>query len=152
MVSRTFRKTVIALLCLGLFIAAQRAHGQTQVPKLKIGTLGAPSTSVWMVGIGRETVRLEKRHRHRMGQATDHGRGLQRLCRRLIPGRYRWRHQLCQPVRAWREIEIVRHLSNFRHIRDREHERESEINAPKDLNGKEIAAPLASENTKAMEI
>ena len=45
MISRTFPKAVIALFCLGLFIAPQRAHGQTQVPKLKIGTLGAPSNA-----------------------------------------------------------------------------------------------------------
>jgi hypothetical protein len=51
MISRRFPRTVIALFCLGLFVAPQGAQGQTQVPKLKIGTLGAPSTSVWMVSV-----------------------------------------------------------------------------------------------------
>ncbi len=51
MISRRFPRTVIALFCLGLFVAPQGAQGQTQVLKLKIGTLGAPSTSVWMVSV-----------------------------------------------------------------------------------------------------
>ena len=49
--TETSFKIAIVLFSLTLFIAPQRAHSQTQVPKLKIGTLGVPSTSVWMVSV-----------------------------------------------------------------------------------------------------
>lgn len=55
-------------------------------------------------------------------------------------------------ARARREIELFATYQIFGTSVIVHTERGHGINAPKDLNGKEIAAPLASENTKAMEI
>jgi ABC-type nitrate/sulfonate/bicarbonate transport system substrate-binding protein len=144
---------VIALFCLGLFIAPQRAHGQTQVPKLKIGTLGAPSTSVWMV-----SVLVAKRFDLKNGidiewveQPTtaavynDFAAGSYQVA---TGGVISYANQYARGVKSklFATYQIFG-TSVIVHT-----ERGHGINAPKDLNGKEIAAPLASENTKAMEI
>jgi ABC-type nitrate/sulfonate/bicarbonate transport system substrate-binding protein len=153
MIFRTFPRTLIALFCLGLFIAPQRAHGQTQVPKLKIGTLGAPSTSVWMV-----SALVAKRFDLKNGidiqwveQPTtaavynDFAAGSYQVA---TGGVISYANQYARGVKSklFATYQIFG-TSVIVHT-----ERGHGINAPKDLNGKEIAAPLASENTKAMEI
>lgn len=153
MIFRTFPKTLIALFCLGLFIAPQGAYSQTQVPKLKIGTLGAPSTSVWMV-----SALVAKRFDLKNGidiqwveQPTtaavynDFAAGSYQVA---TGGVISYANQYARGVKSklFATYQIFG-TSVIVHT-----ERGHGINAPKDLNGKEIAAPLASENTKAMEI
>ncbi|HEU4638542.1 MAG TPA: ABC transporter substrate-binding protein, partial [Candidatus Binatia bacterium] len=153
MIFRTFPKTLIALFCLGLFNAPQGAYSQTQVPKLKIGTLGAPSTSVWMV-----SVLVAKRFDLKNGidiewveQPTtaavynDFAAGSYQVA---TGGVISYANQYARGVKSklFATYQIFG-TSVIVHT-----ERGHGINAPKDLNGKEIAAPLASENTKAMEI
>jgi ABC-type nitrate/sulfonate/bicarbonate transport system substrate-binding protein len=153
MATRTFVKTAIVLFSLTLFIAPQRVHSQTQVPKLKIGTLGAPSTSVWMV-----SVLVAKRFDLKNGidiewveQPTtaavynDFAAGSYQVA---TGGVISYANQYARGVKS----KLFATYQIFGTSVIVNNERGGGINAPKDLNGKEIAAPLASENTKAMEI
>jgi|RhiMetdeSRZDD1v2_1073273.scaffolds.fasta_scaffold568514_2 NitT/TauT family transport system substrate-binding protein len=153
MATRTFVKTAIVLFSLTLFIAPQRVHSQTQVPKLKIGTLGAPSTSVWMV-----SVLVAKRFDLKNGidiewveQPTtaavynDFAAGSYQVA---TGGVISYANQYARGVKS----KLFATYQIFGTSVIVNNERGAGIDAPKDLNGKEIAAPLASENTKAMEI
>jgi len=151
--TETSFKIAIVLFSLTLFIAPQRAHSQTQVPKLKIGTLGVPSTSVWMV-----SVLVAKRFDLKNGidiewveQSTtaavynDFAAGSYQVA---TGGVISYANQYSRGVKS--KLFATYQIFGTSVIVNRE--RGPGINSPQDLNGKEIAAPLSSENTKAMEI
>jgi|SRR6476469_2532958 ABC-type nitrate/sulfonate/bicarbonate transport system substrate-binding protein len=151
--TETSFKIAIVLFSLTLFIAPQRAHSQTQVPKLKIGTLGVPSTSVWMV-----SVLVAKRFDLKNGidiewveQSTtaavynDFAAGSYQVA---TGGVISYANQYARGVKS--KLFATYQIFGTSVIVNRE--RGPGINSPQDLNGKEIAAPLSSENTKAMEI
>jgi ABC-type nitrate/sulfonate/bicarbonate transport system substrate-binding protein len=151
--TETSFKIAIVLFSLTLFIAPQRAHSQTQVPKLKIGTLGVPSTSVWMV-----SVLVAKRFDLKNGidiewveQPTtaavynDFAAGSYQVA---TGGVISYANQYSRGVKS--KLFATYQIFGTSVIVNRE--RGPGINSPQDLNGKEIAAPLSSENTKAMEI
>jgi ABC-type nitrate/sulfonate/bicarbonate transport system substrate-binding protein len=151
--TETSFKIAIVLFSLTLFIAPQRAHSQTQVPKLKIGTLGVPSTSVWMV-----SVLVAKRFDLKNGidiewveQPTtaavynDFAAGSYQVA---TGGVISYANQYARGVKS--KLFATYQIFGTSVIVNRE--RGPGINSPQDLNGKEIAAPLSSENTKAMEI
>jgi ABC-type nitrate/sulfonate/bicarbonate transport system substrate-binding protein len=151
--TETSFKIATVLFSLTLFIAPQRAHSQTQVPKLKIGTLGVPSTSVWMV-----SVLVAKRFDLKNGidiewveQSTtaavynDFAAGSYQVA---TGGVISYANQYSRGVKS--KLFATYQIFGTSVIVNRE--RGPGINSPQDLNGKEIAAPLSSENTKAMEI
>ena len=153
MVLRTFNKAAVALCYVTLFVVLECAHSQTQTPKLKIGTLGVPSTSVWVV-----SVLVAKRFDLKNGidiewveQPTtaavynDFAAGSYQVA---TGGVISYANQYARGVRS----KLFATYQIFGTSVIVNNERGAGINSPKDLNGKEIAAPLASENTKAMEI
>jgi NitT/TauT family transport system substrate-binding protein len=153
MLMSIFRKPVIsaALLCLlqSLFAGAVGA----QVPKLKVGTLGSPSTSIWMVsvlqakrfdlknGIDIEWVEQPST----AAVYSDFAAGSYQVA---TGGIISYANQYARGVKA--KLFATYQIFGTSVIVNTE--RAPNLNSLKDLNGKEIAAPLASENTKAMDI
>ncbi len=125
----------------------------SQVPKLKVGTLGAPSTSIWMVSV-LQAKRFDLKNGidiEWVEQPTtaalynDFAAGSYKVA---TGGVISYANQYARGVKpklfATYQIFGTSVIVNT--------ERAANINSLKDLNGKELAAPLASENTKAMEI
>jgi ABC-type nitrate/sulfonate/bicarbonate transport system substrate-binding protein len=124
-----------------------------QMPKLKIGTLGAPSTSVWMVavlqakrfdlknGIDIEWVEQPST----AAVYNDFAAGSYPVA---TGGVISYANQYARGVKS--KLFATYQIFGTSIIVNTE--RAPNIHSLKDLSGKEIAAPLASENTKAMEI
>lgn len=126
---------------------------RAQTPKLKIGTLGAPSTSVWMVavlqakrfdlknGIDIEWVEQPST----AAVYNDFAAGSYPVA---TGGVISYANQYARGVKS--KLFATYQIFGTSVIVNTE--RAANIRSLKDLSGKEIAAPLASENTKAMEI
>ena len=128
-------------------------HADGQTPKLKIGTLGSPSTSIWMVSV-LQAKRFDLKNGidiEWVEQPTtaavynDFAAGSYKVA---TGGVISYANQYARGVKSklFATYQIFG-TSVIVHT-----ERAPNINVLKDLNGKEIAAPLASENTKAMDI
>ncbi len=152
-VTSLFCRAAVAVLWSLALTAPESGFGQTQLPKLTVGTLGAPSTSVWMV-----SVLVAKRFDLKNGidiewleQPTtaalynDFAAGSYKVA---TGGVISYANQFARGVKA--KLFATYQIFGTSVIVNTE--RGPSINTLKDLNGKEIAAPLASENTKAMEI
>jgi ABC-type nitrate/sulfonate/bicarbonate transport system substrate-binding protein len=149
----TLGRLAMALICSAFLMAPERGIAQTQIPKLKIGTLGVPSTSVWMVA-----VLVAKRFDLKNGIDIEwvEQPSTAAVYNDFAAGSYpvatggviSYANQYARGVKprlfATYQIFGTSVIVNT--------ERGAGINSLKDLNGKEIAAPLASENTKAMEL
>jgi len=124
-----------------------------QVPKVKVGTLGAPSTSSWMVAImeGRQIdikngVDLEWVEQPSTASLyNDFAAGSYPIA---TGGMMTYANQYARGVKA--KLFATYQLFGTSVIVNTE--RAPNILALKDLNGKDLAAPLASENYKAMTI
>jgi ABC-type nitrate/sulfonate/bicarbonate transport system substrate-binding protein len=143
----------MALLCSTILTVPERGFAQTPIPKLKIGTLGLPSTSVWMVA-----VLMAKRFDLKNGIDIDwvEQPSTAAVYNDFAAGSYQvatggvisYANQYARGVKA--RLFATYQIFGTSVIVNTE--RGAGINSLKDLNGKEIAAPLASENTKAMEL
>ena len=126
---------------------------QAQNAKLKIGTLGAPSTSIWMVsvlqakrfdlknGIDIEWVEQPST----AAVYNDFAAGSYKVA---TGGVISYANQYARGVKS--KLFATYQIFGTSIIVNRE--RAPNISSLKDLSGQEIAAPLASENTKAMDI
>ena len=139
---------VAAIACLIIPLPAM-----AQVPKVKVGTLGAPSTSSWMVAImeGRQIdikngVDLEWVEQPSTASLyNDFAAGSYPIA---TGGMMTYANQYARGVKA--KLFATYQLFGTSVIVNTE--RAPNILALKDLNGKDLAAPLASENYKAMTI
>ena len=139
---------VAAIACLIIPLPAM-----AQVPKVKVGTLGAPSTSSWMVAImeGRQIdikngVDLEWVEQPSTASLyNDFAAGAYPVA---TGGMMTYANQYARGVKA--KLFATYQLFGTSVIVNTE--RAPNILALKDLNGKDLAAPLASENYKAMTI
>lgn len=142
---------LMAILFLALMLSGGLAAAQT--PKLKIDTLGAPSTSIWMVavlqakrfdlknGIDIEWVEQPST----AAVYNDFAAGSYQVA---TGGVLSYANQYARGVKS--KLFATYQIFGTSVIVNTE--RAPNIGSLKDLNGKEIAAPLASENTKAMEM
>jgi ABC-type nitrate/sulfonate/bicarbonate transport system substrate-binding protein len=146
-------KTIsVLLLAIGCQLYAD-APAVSQTAKLKIGTLGSPSTSIWMVsllqakrfdlknGIDIEWVEQPST----AAVYNDFAAGSYQVA---TGGIITYANQYARGVKS--KLFATYQIFGTSVIVNTE--RAPGINSLKDLNGKEIAAPLASENTKAMDI
>ena len=127
--------------------------GVAQVPKAKVGTLGAPSTSSWMVAImegkqfdiknGVDVEWVEQPSTASL--YNDFAAGSYPMA---TGGIMTYANQYARGVKA--KLFATYQLFGTSVIINTE--RGADIRSLKDLNGKDIAAPLASENYKAMTI
>jgi len=128
-------------------------RGVAQVPKAKVGTLGAPSTSSWMVAImegkqfdiknGVDVEWVEQPSTASL--YNDFAAGSYPMA---TGGIMTYANQYARGVKA--KLFATYQLFGTSVIINTE--RGADIRSLKDLNGKDIAAPLASENYKAMTI
>lgn len=124
-----------------------------QTPKLTIGTLGVPSTSIWMVSVLRAKrfdlkngIDIEWVEQPSTAAVyNDFAAGSYKVATGGLMG-YANQYARGVKLKAFATYQIFGSsvIVNT--------ERAPDIATMKDLNGKEIAAPLASENTRAMEI
>ena len=150
---RTLGRLAMALICSVFLMAPERGIAQTQMPKLKIGTLGVPSTSVWMVAILvakrfdlKNGIDIEWVEQPSTAAVyNDFAAGSYQVA---TGGVISYANQYARGVKA--KLFATYQIFGTSVIVNTE--RGAGIKSLKDLNGKEIAAPLASENTKAMEL
>ena len=140
-----------ALLCLLQFLFSGAVGAQ--VAKLKVGTLGSPSTSIWMVSVLqakrfdlKNGVDIEWVEQPSTAAVySDFAAGSYQVA---TGGIISYANQYARGVKA--KLFATYQIFGTSVIVNTE--RALNLNSLKDLNGKEIAAPLASENTKAMDI
>ncbi len=149
------RGVVRAHILLGVAIAflVVPVRGVAQVPKAKVGTLGAPSTSSWMVAImegkqfdiknGVDVEWVEQPSTASL--YNDFAAGSYPMA---TGGIMTYANQYARGVKA----KLFATYQRFGTSVIINTERGADIRSLKDLNGKDIAAPLASENYKAMTI
>ncbi len=134
-------------------LALWMAPAAAQTPKVKIDTLGAPSTSVWMVAVLqakrfdlKNGVDIEWIEEPSTAAAyNDFAAGSYPIA---TGGIVTYANQYARGVK----LKLFATYQIFGTSIIVNTERDPNIHSLKDLNGKEIAAPLASENTKAMEL
>lgn len=145
----------VRIICFALLGAAVLwgPPASAQTPKLTIGTLGLPSTSIWMVSVLRAKrfdlkngIDIEWVEQPSTAAVyNDFAAGSYMVATGGLMG-YANQYARGVKLKAFATYQIFGSsvIVNT--------ERAANIDAMKDLNGKEIAAPLASENTRAMEI
>jgi len=141
------------LLVVAIAFLVVPVRGVAQVPKAKVGTLGAPSTSSWMVAImegkqfdiknGVDVEWVEQPSTASL--YNDFAAGSYPMA---TGGIMTYANQYARGVKA--KLFATYQLFGTSVIINTE--RGADIRSLKDLNGKDIAAPLASENYKAMTI
>jgi ABC-type nitrate/sulfonate/bicarbonate transport system substrate-binding protein len=145
-VARTLGAAVIACLLIPVPATAQ-------VPKVKMGTLAPPSTAAWMIAV-METKQIDLKHGvdiewieqpSTASLYNDFAAGAYPVA---TGGMITYANQYARGVK----LKMFATFQIFGTSIVVNTERAPEIQALKDLNGKELAAPLAAENYKAMTI
>jgi ABC-type nitrate/sulfonate/bicarbonate transport system substrate-binding protein len=144
---------ITAIIVIGAAQLALTPSALAQTLKVSVGTLGVPSTSVWMVAV-MQAKRFDLKngvdvewveHPSVAVVYNDFAAGAHKI---TTGGVMTIAHQYARGVKA----KLFATYQIFGTSVIVSTERAPNINSLKDLNGKEIAAPLASENYKAMTI
>jgi ABC-type nitrate/sulfonate/bicarbonate transport system substrate-binding protein len=143
--------SMLAIVVAAAILLSLPARSVAQTPKIKVGTLGVPSTSVWMVAV-MEAKRFDLKNGvdiewieqpSTAALYNDFAAGSYKIA---TGGVMTYANQYARGVKA----KLFATYQVFGTSVIVNIDRAPNINSLKDLSGKDIAAPLAAENTKAM--